>query len=88
MAAAAPDFFKQAMGDSWPKFFSPDPTEHDIVPKQMAELVLASLERLKHSWEALNEISRKIASDAAGSFSALTETGKKRRAEAYDAIMR
>ena len=87
MAAAAPDFFKKALGDLWTKFFSPDPQADDIVPKQMAELVLASLERLRHSWEAVNDISRKIEREAAGSFSALTATGKKRRADAYDAIM-
>ena len=53
----------------------------------MAELVLASLDRLKHSWEALQDIRKKIESEAAGTYAALSATGKKRRADAYDAIM-
>ena len=49
--------------------------------------IYASLDRLRQSWEKEEGLRKKISSEAAGSYTALTETGKRRKAAAMDVFM-
>ena len=64
-----------------------EPVEGSTVPKQIGELVLESLNRLKDAWEKHVEVNKNISEEATGSYAAFLESGKKRRSEALDMVL-
>ena len=82
MRAAAPTFVRDAMGETWAKWFSTDPASDTVVPHQMAVLVMRSLGRLKEHWEVQQQADA-VRAEATASYAMLVGPSKKRRAE-YD----
>lgn len=82
-----PFFLRSSLGTSWDKWYQVEPVEGSTVPKQIGELALESLNRLKDAWEKQAEVNKKISEEATGSYAAFLESGKKRRPEALDMIL-
>ena len=86
MQGAAPTFFRDAMGDSWQKWFQTDPVTDTVIPHQVAVLVMRSLGRLKEHWEVQQQ-AEAVRAEASASFAHLVGPAKKRRAEYDEACM-
>ena len=80
-------FLRSALGSHWKKWFTAEVGPETTVPKQVAELLFQTLERLKDSWLKQQEVAEKIRDGAAGSFSAFCDAGKKRRAAVLEVEM-
>ena len=51
MTTDAPFFVKAALGSKWSEWFTAaDPGTAQVVPRQVAKLILQSLEKLKAQW--------------------------------------
>ena len=83
MGADAPLFVRAALGSKWSLWFVPDPIPTQIIPRQVSQLLLLSLEKLKAQWQDA-VIAQGNEEDA---FVALERTAKKRRAELLDQDM-
>ena len=86
-ATEMPFVLRSMFGSKWDLWFSAEPMATTIIPKQVGELAYQSLERFKQAWTEQNELNTKIEHEAAGSYAALCETGKKRRSEARDVLL-
>ena len=86
MAADAPLFVRTALGSKWSMWFSTDPGAHALIPRQVGQLLLQSLEKLKAQWQG--DTSREqIAKQGEDSYAAVAGEAKKRRAELLDQEM-
>ena len=83
MGSDAPLFVRTALGTKWTQWFSADPGLAHIVPRQVAQLLLASLEKLRAQWQE-DEARDNIAEQGRTSYAAMVGIAKKRRAELLD----
>ena len=87
MAANAPFFVRTALGSRWSEWFpSADPGPAQVVPRQVAQLLLKSLGKLKTQWQK-HETNEAIAESGKASFAAMTGAAKKRKALLLDEEM-
>jgi hypothetical protein len=82
----APDFIMKVLGTKWVEWFPLQPLGSAIMPRQAAELIHQSLERLAGSWEKANQ-AQKTQEAARDSYAAMAGEAKRRRAEIKDAAM-
>ena len=82
----APAMVRTALGSKWSLWFIANPPATTVVPRQVALLLLAGLERMKIQYES-KETKDEIAKQATDSYAAITEVAKKRRALLFDEPM-
>ena len=75
------------LGSHFSKWFSQATPPTGTVPRQVAILFKESLERLKSNWEEQEAVKNKLKEEAAGSYSAMIGTVRRRRAIAVDEDM-
>ena len=87
MSTEAPPFVRAALGTKWSAWFAEaDPGTSQVVPRQVARLLLQSLEKLKTKWLE-HETKEAIAESGNTSYTAMAGEAKKRRALLLDEVM-
>ena len=86
LGTEAPLFVRSTLGSAWAKWFRNDVAAEDVIPRQVLDLVLHALEKLKLEWDS-EKAAKATGKAAAGSYTLLVGAAKKRRAEAVDAHM-
>jgi hypothetical protein len=79
---------RSMLGSLWTRWFpAGEPEPMSTVPRQAAILCLQSLDRLKQSWMEEQQVASVITQEAAGSYSRMCGTLKKRRSQGLDVEM-
>ena len=84
LAQGVCNFVKSAMGSSWERWFPAEPPLSTVVPRQVAELLLASLQRLDAHWRQQG-INEEISKQGLESYTAVVGVAKRRRAALLEA---
>jgi hypothetical protein len=74
------------MGSAWAKWFKEEPGADTVIPRQVLQLLLASLEKVKLLCEA-REDEQATETAAAGSYAMMASATKKRRSEVLEVAM-
>ena len=81
MTIGTANFVKACMGDNWSRWFADgEPLASDVVPSQVCELLLATLDRVKQAWDKQMSTPRTLKA-AEAQFGALQNGAKKRKTE-------
>ena len=86
-AAECPMVIRSILGTQWPKWFVENPGATQTVPRQAAIMCLQALDKLKQAWLDHLEVQTKIAAEAAGTYTSMCGTVKRRRSVVNDAEM-
>ena len=86
LGADAPLFMRTAMGSAWTRWFKDEPAAGTVVPRQVLQLLLASLEKVKLLCEA-HEDEKDTETAAAGSYAKMASDTKKRRSKVLEVAM-